>query len=116
MLLRVSRLSCRRAPAVAHARSLGFFADLKKKVGEEFSKNEALQKSLEELRQHDAVKGAGEAARSAAEAIKQAKAKAADLASEAKSKVSASQLFRRAGRVLNRPHVLIIVHSFPPLL
>ena len=78
-----------RAPAALRARSMGFLADLRKKVGEELSKNAELQKSLKEFGQHDAIKSARETAKSATEALKQAGAKAGELASEAKSKVRA---------------------------
>jgi hypothetical protein len=92
MLALLGRCGRRGLPQVARARNLGFLSDLRKKVGEELSKNEGLQQSLKELREHDAVKGAREVAKRAEDALKQAKVKAGELAQEAQTKVRDSAL------------------------
>jgi cell division septum initiation protein DivIVA len=86
-----------------HARGLGFFADLKKKVNEELSKNEELKKSLAQLREHDTVKNARDAAKRAQEALKGAKARAGEIASDAKAKVRSFACVARRGRRLASP-------------
>ncbi|KAJ1633906.1 hypothetical protein T492DRAFT_977903 [Pavlovales sp. CCMP2436] len=88
MLSLLKRCGRRGVPQVARTRSFGFFSDLRKKVGEELSKNEGLQQSLKELREHDAVKGARVVAKRAEDALKQAKVKAGELAQEAQIKAS----------------------------
>lgn len=73
--------------AVPHVRELGFFQELRKRVSEEMQKNEELQKSLKELREHDALKAAKGVAEKAKESLGKAQASAGEAVNAAKAKV-----------------------------